>query len=101
MQLAQNNHQEYKQWVAKTLEDLYKLQGVELIEKSEEFFARCYDENSKIRLQQAQKTNDEAVEKEAADFLKKKLATLQAKKEYHEQVVNQTRIKFINHRQCT
>lgn len=65
MQLTPNNHQEYKQWVTETLEDLYKLKGIELIEKSEEFFAKCYDENSKIRIKQAQKTNDEAIEKEA------------------------------------
>jgi len=35
------NQREYKSWIKNTIKSLYKLEGIQLIEKSQEFFAIC------------------------------------------------------------
>ncbi|MDP3916854.1 MAG: M3 family metallopeptidase [Nanoarchaeota archaeon] len=64
MQLTSDNHDEFKEWAFNTVEDIKKLEGVELIEKSEEFFADYYDQYAELQVKHTQRTNDEIVDKE-------------------------------------
>jgi len=69
------NQKEYKDWVNNTIKDLYNLEGLELIEKSQDFFAIFSDQYAEAEIKHTQKTNDEEIDKEFS-FLRDEIRPL-------------------------
>lgn len=69
------NQEEYKSWIKNTIKALYKLEGIELIEKSQGFFAIYQDQYAEAEIKHTQKTNDKIIDKEYA-FLRDEIRPL-------------------------
>ena len=69
------NQKQYKKWVKETIKKLSTLEGVKLIDQSEQFFAICHDDYAESEVRHTQKTNDITTEKEYA-FLRDRIIPL-------------------------
>lgn len=74
-QVSPKNKKEYKSWIKTTVNSLYKLGGIGLIERSQEFFAITEDQYTEAEIKYTQKTNDKKIEKEFA-FLRDEIRPL-------------------------
>ena len=70
-----SHQEEYKSWINQSIENLKKLEGLELIEKSQEFFAVVSDQYAEAEIKHTQNTKDEQADKEYS-FLRNEIRPL-------------------------
>ncbi len=74
-QISPKNKKQYKSWIKSTINSLYKLEGIELVERSQEFFAICQDQYAEAEIKHTQKTNDKKISQEYS-FLRNEIRPL-------------------------
>ena len=75
MNPSPSEQEQYKFWVVNSIENLKQLEGIELIEKSQEFFAIVYDQYAETEVKHTQNTKDEEADKEYS-FLRNEIRPL-------------------------